>query len=1340
MEKNYAELSMMDAFKALKDIGEEFDDQIRKQYGAKLNPKRSRALKEAVDVSVTSTQEAEAAQKELDDAETKNSEITLKVIDVDADTVDHLKKDKDYIGQMILQCKVCKALKFIDADSLKASEEDAETVNIEDECPNCHESGKGYSIIGQVGKAEEEEETIEVENDESAAEEDATIENDVEEEETVEDTSEEESPEGEGIEVEETDSETFEEEPEVAFDETTESEEEEEEDLPSLGEEIEEDHKEDDTIEEEVEEEEEIEEKEDIEEAFEEPEFKSNFNSKLESVESLIECFIEGSDLDDISCVNGDEDVVYKGHCDSLPTDLRNSKLVKFDTCGGDLIINIDLDCPGDVCLRDFLDKFGDDDCENISLVDSICDSEVYCGNKKGAIDKYGDCAIWSVEKPKAIQCVTDYCGKQIPWSEEEDEVCDEDDLICDIIKKNGLRPDKVTNPKCAEYWIAESIKNGEDLDVIYEGYIKGLDESIINTFKTKTGYKDAVDIALQEELNETIARNDDVESAKKLAEEDLEVNSAYAVIYGYFSRGKFYQLPSNIICRDDKELQLASEMVRSKYRVSGSIYTVYGNKNESLDDFSREDIEAEQEDINQMVALEEMRHQVEDWAKADVEAGTILEDKDSFSIFCKASFGKDYREDAHLNDLWDWYCSIVEDTQGDVELSDEEIIEIIDDEDGVDEALNEEAELKAASRMLNDGADKVDKALTDAGIECKVVTSTEYPTVIGVMATDEDSRTKAKNIVTKVFDSLGWKANEIKDIDEEGVVGITYDKISLVQPVGAVKEEGYQYFKNRKELSEAIKSLKAQNKPYVVSKSLKEGYRYALLTEQLKKWEVSNLDNGEVLGIVEAEDEAEAYDVACGEYGDRCADEDIIVDEVVEEDLGLTEDWIYERPFNEEDFYNIETFQGTVEQANQIFDQIKNIVINATENPLKEIRKYIESIVNGELEELKGCFNTDDVTGIIRSFTKTVPAQYGYQPIIFNQPEEEGIYKNYNGKLAWSKPLSVLDAEREAKHQARLAAEAEAKVAKDREKKDKINARAKEKRRTIKLQKIADILRTCPEEIKAEYQDRDLETLTEDEERFILSIGRLEEGLETVREQQDKLVELTEEDIKTLVDATTSIYLTYGAGKSKNQKAIARKTKAIEAYGRELFGESFDKAKYQKDSWGLGARVHFAASEKDEVAEIIERCGLGYYLDTKSFEKYNIICRIALAEVLIQNGAADKVSDTRDPNTEEFLGEIDVFLEDPDSFEEEVEFKAEQFDDELNEYFKNTYGEEVVYESVKGEKDLVGNILIEGNLIYNGLNKEVKFLFQPISEDLDKPVYQVRNNLSDEVFEFCEE
>ena len=145
-DENVTELSIRDAFKALNEIDNSFDDALRKQYGSKLN--RHGKVNEGVSVSLSSVYD----EDELKDKLGEDAGTTLKVIDINADTIEHLRDGKDYVGQLIAKCKVCRALRFMDVDDMKPSQEDSNIYNVDEECPHCHSEGKGLQLLVKLVK------------------------------------------------------------------------------------------------------------------------------------------------------------------------------------------------------------------------------------------------------------------------------------------------------------------------------------------------------------------------------------------------------------------------------------------------------------------------------------------------------------------------------------------------------------------------------------------------------------------------------------------------------------------------------------------------------------------------------------------------------------------------------------------------------------------------------------------------------------------------------------------------------------------------------------------------------------------------------------------------------------------------------------------------------------------------------------------------------------------------------------------------------------------------------------------------------------------------------------
>ena len=76
-----------------------------------------------------------------------------------------------------------------------------------------------------------------------------------------------------------------------------------------------------------------------------------------------------------------------------------------------------------------------------------------------------------------------------------------EESLIEEIIKSYPrLKLSRVNNPLSEEYFIAESIRLNEDLDLVYNNFVKySNDKKLIEHFKSYTGYEDEVDKFLKE-------------------------------------------------------------------------------------------------------------------------------------------------------------------------------------------------------------------------------------------------------------------------------------------------------------------------------------------------------------------------------------------------------------------------------------------------------------------------------------------------------------------------------------------------------------------------------------------------------------------------------------------------------------------------------------------------------------------------------------------------------------------------------------------------------------------------------------------------------------------------
>lgn len=591
MNKSKIITSNMDAFAVLTDLDEDLGD------NGLTN------INEAKTFSVADTNAMEDAQKfrEQDTAD-GDADTTLEVIDADADVVQHLKDKKSYVGQMILQCNSCKAPRFIDAYKLKANKADPDLYNEEDECPNCHNIGTGFSLIGQVGKHEDE-----AQADNNEASDEATFNNDQLEDSTEDENKPEETPtednNTEDVEKDEPESDT-------EWDDT--DSEDDTVELPKLGEEYDpEDVSEDDTIDEDIDisrdeiltdpedmdaeilqdqvdtvlnnsvEAKEIDSK-DLQEGkgsayelvynevakylddnpLELADFGENANesdnimdriakdlydvdhytdleadqesavkqavmdyySYLTQDESLEEAldlttwdgsisnFLDAFVLDDNDLTvkvfnkNGTEVGTYTK--EEIPFDVASLTVDTFNTDDNtiDLEVTKSSEDENSVTVSDLFSKYREDEHNTTTFlvtdVDTNDDSEIQTISE--LVDKFGDFVISNQIEVKSLNIYT----TDTDVEDEVDELTDDEveqlpdaneSLIHSIIALNHLKDARISNPNSNESFIAESIRNHEDLDSVYEEFVRPLkDDQLTETFKNVTGYKDEVDEILE--------------------------------------------------------------------------------------------------------------------------------------------------------------------------------------------------------------------------------------------------------------------------------------------------------------------------------------------------------------------------------------------------------------------------------------------------------------------------------------------------------------------------------------------------------------------------------------------------------------------------------------------------------------------------------------------------------------------------------------------------------------------------------------------------------------------------------------------------------------------------
>ncbi len=485
-------MSILDAFIALKDLDEVNEGQV---YD----------LRDSKDMN--------AARAFIDEDATK--EVALEVIDVNADTIEHLKDNKEYVGQFLLQCASCSDVKFVDKVDLNEAEGNSELYNIYDECPHCHAIGTGYTLLGQVGRVPEQttvqepeqavepEEEIKFENDQKS-EEEATLSSEEETVESEEDTTES-TEESEEEQVEST-----EEEEELSYDETDTTEEDEEE--STLGDVVDEDDVPYDDTEEQPEETEEEKEEDKpkrkrISDELEESLETTNEEELVEEVltvafidveDFLRHKFLSPENLKSIKVLDYDNsNILFSGKFEDIPYDILKSFVYNFSTENGPLVIETCEDETSDDSVRDLLSDYLDTNNDNIHLCDSESSDTFYAGTSDDVCSEFGQLKVVKLENPESLVLIIK--NDNNVEAKEEEIKTEEDKLIDNIVDANGLSKYKIDRPSTEENFVKECIYESEDLNLVYEKFVLPTqNKELIESFKSITGYRDALDIILE--------------------------------------------------------------------------------------------------------------------------------------------------------------------------------------------------------------------------------------------------------------------------------------------------------------------------------------------------------------------------------------------------------------------------------------------------------------------------------------------------------------------------------------------------------------------------------------------------------------------------------------------------------------------------------------------------------------------------------------------------------------------------------------------------------------------------------------------------------------------------
>lgn len=220
------------------------------------------------------------------------------------------------------------------------------------------------------------------------------------------------------------------------------------------------------------------------------------------SISDLLNCIIEPENIKQIIIydISGDEPrTIYTGKCDALPCDMNSSMVESFNVADGHLICNVDdeEDCERCKEVNKMLRRFDDKDTEKISICDAGSGDEIFSGCVDDAINDYGKSNFVSFDTPMILKIYI--CDPDSVTCDDETASEDADDqLISNILKANNLSPYKLDNPNTDEYWISECIKTNDDLELIYERFVKDNGKKLSEQFKSVTGFKDELDTVME--------------------------------------------------------------------------------------------------------------------------------------------------------------------------------------------------------------------------------------------------------------------------------------------------------------------------------------------------------------------------------------------------------------------------------------------------------------------------------------------------------------------------------------------------------------------------------------------------------------------------------------------------------------------------------------------------------------------------------------------------------------------------------------------------------------------------------------------------------------------------
>lgn len=1296
------EFTISEAFKALNDV-EDLDIQVPVKNKSVLKRKLSEG---GITVNLNDDAEIKDAQAEL---AKKEDEPALQIIDVETDTLDGLKKNDEYIGQIVLKCEVCKALKFIDSEDLVKAEEEEGVYNVDDECPHCHAAGKGFSVLGQVGKVPTFDNDVEEVKEEEVQENNNDIYSKKEEDITDFDNTLDTDDEVENFELDDT----------------------EDLDLPKLGDEFDvDDVRADDTEEveesleedkEEAEKEEEIKVEETEEEVDEEPE-------DVEEVEKpkcidLRNKILEAEEKDITIYENTDEGKkVFEGQIKEIPFAIRESNLAGFNTPY--LIINIDKSqTPGEKDkVKYFLELFNDDAVENISVYDVAQDEELVNGKAKDILEKYGEEYLVSFEVPSKLILFIDKGEKEFE-EVDEPEFTEEDALVADIIKENYLNINNINKVNSNEYWINESVKSREDLNFIYEHYVfTTANKSLIERFKKVTNFKDVIDEA--RENFESKIQNNNRPFNENLTESDYDDfyndvnNTGFKLVDKYGPKGL-----------TEKEIDYAFDDCVSE--MQGRINTDYPNN-----DYVNNDLG---EAVKSDEALARGDKEEAEEIRKDIQYYEEKEDDQPYNA------GKYDDEIEHLEKC------LQEDVEETVYFDDVRDGDVITDEN-----------LETLTKDVNKKFFPLDVNYQD--IEIQQQWKKDWTD------DDEDVEIKEDKIdytyqVEKIDDELVWDLicnwmydNNVSKFTKSDLEKVTKDQIKeYLRDVFREKaeEKAQEEFGGVRYYSDLEEELNASAKDELINK-VADKLDKVIEREEIEVQTVTDEDNPGQIGFlfVSKEDREKAKPVIERTFKElRCVPGDL---EETEEDntFGLIYDKIAIQlglGIKEQLCKNRKELVKAISECKEngksykINKSLKEgyryslveentsdlTVVDSTEKTLrpsttKALSKLME-VAKDTVEALKEFYNIDVAPEfIVGDMMKDLGLISG--EIDVNSLEENDItrkmFKGFNEFCdAFDEIASMVSGQTIRTTEAERFISALRMLESPNFSKEEIR-KAISSPAFLELAKQGEINYIEPSELRVDL----IEQVEDDGSDLFETPDTIEDEAdeiitESTEDANDEAKENCKDEIKAKLAALTQ-------DEWEASKGYTDAVKEIKDACVEADCECAEKINNVLDDINDEELVH--VGELEELINIVDDNAKDLIKDGQEEAEEKLEVKDEVEEVIEETGTED-VEEAYNPD-DAASDEID------NQADTEIDFDTVKFDDEMNAYFNEAYEDGILYRTEKGSIDSNGNIILEGFLDAEDASTPVKFLLQPtdvLTEGLENKTYRVSNNLSEEVFEF---